>query len=508
MASSTPRKLVWLLVFACICVCQAARGDSDRNAGSADAVADGAGIRAVAGPKWIRDYEQGLKKARVEKKDLFLVFTGHGWCANCELLDREVFQQPEFVYKAAMSFVPVELDFNYGDSAAEKNHGTVERDLQKRYLAPAVPTVFLLDADGVPYGIVTGYETGFGVQKYLTLIQEARAARAVRDQKFAAARTAVGHARAELLHAGLQAVDGQLGTFKERGNDPLLTFYPTVVAEIQKLEPGDGPVRIVYENRRKERDARLAIDASLFQKLKEFDRKRDYKGAIQFLDARLKEPATPAVRWRLRTARHVHLEWDGQYAAALDDARALLAAGDRSPDERVWLLNRESYNLFNLGRIDEARSQCDKQIHDAKSPDKKARLLAWKAQMLTNRTGVSGDEAVQAWRDCRQAATPGTEQWTIATAISGRLLKREGRYGEALPLFEELLKSTTKDSFDLLDAAECNLKLGDKETARSRIREAEANLPTDPPRQVDIDAVKRDRARIAKLREQLGDQGH
>jgi thioredoxin-related protein/tetratricopeptide (TPR) repeat protein len=507
MGRSMSRKLAGLLVIACLCTCESVRGDGKGDVGSADAVAKGAGTRAVAGPKWIRDYEQGLKKAREEKRDLFLVMTGHGWCESCELLDAEVFQKPEFIYKTANSFVFVELDFNYGESAAEKKRESVERDLQKRYLAPAVPTVFLLDAEGVPYGIITGYEAGFGVPKYLALIQEARAARTVRNQKFAAARRATGHERAELLHAGLQAVGNQLGTFEKRGDDPILAFYPTVVAEIQKLEPADSPLRTVYEARRKERDARLAIEASGFQKLKEFNHKRDYKAAIQFLDARLKEPATPAVQWRLRTARHVYLEWDDQFAAALADARQLLAAGDRSPEEREWLLGREGYNLFNLGRIDEARSQIDRRIHDAKTPAKKVSLLALKAQMLTNRPSVSPDEAIQAWLACRLAAKAGTEQWQIATALSGRLLKREGRHREALPLLEEFLKIEPKETMVLLDAAECSLALGDKQGARSRIREAEATLPTNSPRQADMTTVKRDRARIAKLQALLDESG-
>jgi tetratricopeptide (TPR) repeat protein len=507
MGRSMSRWLVWLLVVACFCVCHAAPGDGEGDAGSVDASAKGAGTRAVAGPKWIRDYERGLKKARDEKKDLFLVLTGHGWCGNCELLDREVFQQPEFVYKTAKSFVFVELDFNYGDSAAEKKRESVERDLQKRYLAPGVPTVFLLNADGVPYGIVTGYEAGFGVPKYLALIQEARAARTVRDQKFAAAQAATGHERAELLHAGLQAVAGQLGTFEERGNDPLLTFYPTVVAEIQKLEPADSPARIVYETRRKERDARLAMDESIFQKLKEFDRKRDYKGAIRFLDARLKEPATPAVRWSLQTARHIYLEWDLQYAAALADARALLASGDRSPEDREFLLDRESFNLCNLGRIDEARSRYDERIHNAKLPAKKLRLLGVKAEMISNRPGVSREEGNRAWREYRQAAKPGTNQWLTATWVLGVRLKRDGRYRDALTLFEEFLQATPKDSGILLQAAECNLALGNKEAARSRIHEAEAALPTSSPRQTDIEEVTNGRARIAKLKEQLGQPG-
>jgi tetratricopeptide (TPR) repeat protein len=266
-------------------------------------------------------------------------------------------------------------------------------------------------------------------------------------------------------------------------------------------------VRTAYEVRRKERDARLAIDASVFEKLKEFDRKRDYKGAIHFLEARLKEPATEAARWRLQTARHIYLEWDNQYAAALADARELLATGNRSPEDRVFLLDRESFNLCNLGRIDEARSCYDRRIHDAKSPAKKLRLLGLKAEMISNRPGVSREEGNQAWSDYRQEAKRGTNQWSTATWVLGARLKRDRRYREALSLFEEFLQTTPKDSGILLQVAECNLALGNKEAARSRIHEAEAALPTTSPRQADIEEVKLGLARIAKLQAQLSESG-
>ncbi len=64
-----------------------------------------------------------------------------------------------------------------------------------------------------------------------------------------------------------------------------------------------------------------------------------------------------------------------------------------------------------------------------------------------------------------------------------------------------------QDNFILLDSAECCLKLGNKEAARSRIHEAEAALPAASRRQADIEVVKRDRARIAKLQAQLGQPG-
>jgi tetratricopeptide (TPR) repeat protein len=209
----------------------------------------------------------------------------------------------------------------------------------------------------------------------------------------------------------------------------------------------------------------------------------------------------------LQTARHIYLEWDLQYAAALADARALLASGDRSPEDREFLLDRESFNLCNLGRIDEARSRYDERIHDAKLPAKKLRLLGVKAEMISNRPGVSREEGNRAWREYRQAAKPGTNQWLTATWVLGVRLKRDGRYRDALTLFEEFLQATPKDSGILLQAAECNLALGNKEAARSRIHEAEAALPTSSPRQTDIEEVTNGRARIAKLKEQLGQPG-
>jgi thioredoxin-related protein len=492
-----------VLFFATLCVGASLRGDGGPSASGQGARPVNGARAPSAGPNWIRDFDQGLKKARAEKKDLFLVFTGHGWCGNCDLLDQEVFQKPEFVRATANSFVFVELDYTFGDSPAEKQRERAYRELQKRYLAPGVPQVVLADADGLPYAIVTGYTTGFGVPKSLALIQEARASRVVRDQKFAAAKSATGHERAELLHAGLQAIAGQLGTLEDLGNDPVLTFYPQVVAEINKLEPADSPIRAAYEARQKERDVRLVIDSSIFEKLKAFDRKRDYKGAVAFLNERLKEKMTPEVRWRLLTARHVYLEWDDQYAAALADARELLAAGDRSLEDREWLLDREAFNLINLGRIDEGRSQYEQRIRSAQSPAKKLQLMRTKAEMIRGRPGVTFEEGLKGWREYREACKPGTDGWITATWVMGRMLMLEKRYPEALALQEDFLRVKPNDPGILLDMAECSLAQGNKEAARTRIHEAEAALPAASERQSEIAVLKKDQARIAKLREQL-----
>ena len=465
----------------------------------------------AAGPAWIRDFAAGQRKARAEGKELFVLLTGHGWCYNCELLDREVFQKPEFVRHVSPDFVLVEIDFTYGESEQEKQRERVDRELQKRFLSPGVPVVLLLDREGVPYAYaVDGYDRGTGPQKILKQIDDARGARARRDKEFAAAQKLSGPERARRLHAGLVAVTPWLGTLKDHGDDALLAFYPKVIAEIRQLDAADGRLADFYNDRQKTRDRWIAENDATYGKLKEFDRKQDYKGAIKFIDAALKEPATPEINSRLEHARQVYLEWDGQYEAALKNARRLLADPNLAPDDRESLLGRESYDLFNTGRIEEAVSQLDRRIQDdGISSAKRLRLLSSKAQMLlSHRTmqGVTREARYKAWIEFRQAAPPKSDDWSTATALLGRQYMLDGDFRQALPLIDEFLKVEPKNAWILLDAAECEIGLGHKDTAREKIRAAEKSLPVNPVREDEKKFAKRVHDRITKLQDKLNQQ--
>ncbi|HEX4073179.1 MAG TPA: thioredoxin family protein [Planctomycetaceae bacterium] len=465
----------------------------------------------AAGPPWIRDFAAGQRKARAEGKELFVLLTGHGWCYNCELLDREVFQKPEFVRHVSPDFVLIEIDFTYGESQQEKQRERVDRQLQKRFLAPGVPVVLLLDREGVPYAYaVDGYDRGTGPQKILKQIDAARAARARRDREFAAAQKLSGPERARRLHAGLAAVTPWLGTLKDHGDDALLAFYPKVITEIRQLDAAGGRLADFYNDRQKIRDRWIAENDATYGKLKEFDRKQDYKGAIKFIDAALKQPATPELNWQLERARQVYLEWDGQYEAALKNARRLLADPNLVPDEREFLLGRESFNLFNTGRVEEAVSQMDQRIQDAGiSSAKRLRLLSWKAQMLLSHRkmqGVTRGARYKAWTEFRQAAPPKSDDWSTATALLGRQYMLDGDFRQALPLIDEFLKVTPDNAWVLLDAAECEIGLGHKDTAREKINAAEKSLPAYAVRQDEKDFAKRVYDRIAKLQDKLKQQ--
>jgi thioredoxin-related protein len=420
---------------------------------------------------WLGDLDTAKKEAKRSHKDVLIVFTGKGWCFPCQLLEREVLSRPAFVKWAQGDYVLVELDCTFGDTKEEKARERRYRKLQERYLIHGFPTVVLADADGVPYAIRTGYARGTGVTASLAMMKLAQIAWAQRDRSFRLAAAATGRERAEHLHQGITAVAGLLGSLEDCGDDPVLVFYKPQVDEIRKADgAGAGKVWGRYEARRKERDRWVAREA-VFARLKDFDAK-DYRGAIAYLDEQLKKAGDLDIRWRLERTRQVYLEWDRQHEKALANARRLLERPGLSEKDREWLLDREAYNLNNLGRAEDLLAHYDRRIAAARGDARKSlALLRDKAQMISYR---NRPEQVQAaWRAYRAAARPGSEEWLEATQDLAKQLRKAGQHQAALKLVEEYLK-ISKAPGALLDAAESHLALGEQEQAQVCLNEAEA----------------------------------
>lgn len=461
-----------------------------------------------AQPPWIRDLDAGKKAAQAAGKDLIVVFTGHGWCLNCDILDREVFQQAAFIEEAGKSHVFVELDLVLGESAEDKAREKKFREWQKDYLINGVPTVVLVDSDGRPYAFMTGHAPGNGPLTALAMLRMAQIAKKQRDEHFRAARIAGPADRARYLHQGIQSVGWLLGSTQERGDDPVLAFYKDRVAEIEK-EDAVGNFRDLYAKRRVERDAWVAAD-SVFSRLKKFSETKDNRGAIEFIQFTLPTVKDRETRWRLEIARKTYLEWDGQYAEALSTVRRLYDFPGLRADERLYLQRREAFNLFNLKRIDEGIELYDRMISDARD-DPKARLKEqwWKAQML-NSHGTH-EQAIAAWREYRDADQRGSDRWKTATSLLAYKLRAQTKHREAIVLIHELLdmdknKSPKSDlAWTMVDAAESHVALGENEKAAVLIHEAEAAIePTrKSERKMEKDVAARIQKRIDGLREQM-----
>jgi thiol-disulfide isomerase/thioredoxin len=127
---------------------------------------------------WFADYDEAVKVARAEGKDLFVDFTGSDWCGWCIKLDTEVFEHDEWLETAQKEYVLVKLDFPRKQEIKDLvPNPERNEELKNQFGVAGFPTILLVTADGDSFG-QTGYQKG-GPAPYLlhmaTLRKEGKA---------------------------------------------------------------------------------------------------------------------------------------------------------------------------------------------------------------------------------------------------------------------------------------------------------------------------------------------
>lgn len=173
------------------------------------------GSLAFAHEGWIGDFDEAVKVAKAEKKDLFVDFTGSDWCGWCKKLNAEVFDHEEFLTAIKKDFVLVALDYPRDPEVKAKVPNPARNaELAKKYAIRGYPTILLMTADGEVFG-QTGYAAG-GPEKYVESVTKLRTAgkKEVEDAKKVvdAWKTAKGDAQAK-------AWDALAETYEKLGED-------------------------------------------------------------------------------------------------------------------------------------------------------------------------------------------------------------------------------------------------------------------------------------------------
>jgi thioredoxin-related protein len=115
---------------------------------------------SFAGEGWVADFDEAVKLAKAEKKDLFVDFTGSDWCGWCKRLDSEVFSHEEFLTAAKKHFVLVALDYPRDPAVKAKvPNPNRNKELSDKYDVQGFPTLLLMTADGEVFGQM-GYMPG------------------------------------------------------------------------------------------------------------------------------------------------------------------------------------------------------------------------------------------------------------------------------------------------------------------------------------------------------------
>jgi protein disulfide-isomerase len=109
--------------------------------------------------EWHTDLVKAQAKAKAEKKQVLVNFTGSDWCGFCIKLQKEVFTTDEFKEFAGKNLVLVELDFPR-KKELPADLKAANKKLQDQYQVKGFPTLLLLDGDGKKVGQMVGYGGG------------------------------------------------------------------------------------------------------------------------------------------------------------------------------------------------------------------------------------------------------------------------------------------------------------------------------------------------------------
>jgi thioredoxin-related protein len=184
-------------------------------------------LLAAQEAEWIQDFAKAQEKAKAEKKDLLVDFTGSDWCSWCIRLDGEVFSQEAFATAVPKDFVLVKLDYPRDESLVTPEIREQNEQLKERYPVQGFPTILLMDAAGHPYG-QTGYQKG-GPEPYVQMLADMKKQGQVFQAALQRADAAQGADRAKALDEALGALEQNVAE----------TFHLALMQEVLDLDAED-----------------------------------------------------------------------------------------------------------------------------------------------------------------------------------------------------------------------------------------------------------------------------
>ena len=234
---------------------------------------------------WIQDFAAAKARAKAEKKDLLVDFTGSDWCGWCIKLDDEVFGKEAFQAEAPKHFVLVKLDYPRDKSILTEEIIAQNAALQATYAIQGFPTILLMTADGDVYG-QTGYQEG-GPEPYNKMLAEMKAKGAGFQAGLRVARQKSGRERAVAIDDCLNELDPQV----------VEAYHLDLMKEIVALDAeGEAGLKDKYADKVRLLEERRLTEAAgreLNELISEDMQNNRGKEALAKLDAVIAEPKSP-----------------------------------------------------------------------------------------------------------------------------------------------------------------------------------------------------------------------
>ena len=125
---------------------------------------------AVKDSKWLTDYENALKEAKKEDKNVLVYFTGSDWCPPCKMLKTDLFDSEEF--KAlSEDYVLLYVDIPRNKDLLTPEQMAHNKEVMVKYNKKGVfPLLKIVNAKGSALDEYSGYSMNGEIQYHLELL--------------------------------------------------------------------------------------------------------------------------------------------------------------------------------------------------------------------------------------------------------------------------------------------------------------------------------------------------
>lgn len=108
----------------------------------------------IQAQEFLTNFDEALKTATIQNKNILIIFSGSDWCAPCIKLDRNVFQTEDFKKASLQNWIVLKADFPRKKANQLSNEQTQNnRKLAEKYNKEgSFPLVVLTDKTGKVLG--------------------------------------------------------------------------------------------------------------------------------------------------------------------------------------------------------------------------------------------------------------------------------------------------------------------------------------------------------------------
>lgn len=124
--------------------------------------------------KWLTDYDNALKEAKKEDKNVLVYFTGSDWCPPCKMLKTDLFDSAEF--KAlSKDYVLLYIDMPRNRGLLSPEQMAHNKEVMVKYNKKGVfPLLKIVNTKGNALDEYSGYSMNGKIQYHLKLLNKYR----------------------------------------------------------------------------------------------------------------------------------------------------------------------------------------------------------------------------------------------------------------------------------------------------------------------------------------------